>query len=192
MAEVEIREDLLTTNPYSRPGIQLIRPEYIVLHWVANPRTTAQQNHDFWESRKDGGSGYGGGHYIVDDREVVQCVPDEEIAPHVGTSQGITRWAEEAMGAGRHKGYSQTNYFTLGVELCHEDWEGAISPATWQNAVELVSHLCARYRRDPWRDIVTHELVVGWKKCPRWMADHPAELLRFQRDVGRELEVDAA
>lgn len=185
---MKIDEQFLTVNKYSRPGIKLLRPECLVIHWVANPRTTAQQNRDFWESRKDGGKGFGAGHFVVDDAGAIQCAPIHEMLPHVGTGNGITAFARRQFGDGLHDGYSKANYYCIGIELCHEDWEGAFSPQTWRNAVQLCARLCAQLHRDPWRDIITHNIVVGWKDCPRWMVKNPGELQRFQAEVGEAIE----
>ena len=184
---MNIVQDFLTVNKYSRPGLRLIKPEYIVMHWVQNPRTTAKMNRNFWELRKDGKHGYGGGHFLVDDSGVIQCAPATEMMPHVGTGKGITEFARRQFGYGRHEGYSKANFYCLAVEMCHEDAEGSISDATWENTVSLVTHLCHQLNRDPWRDIITHEIVVGWKDCPRWFVDNPGELQRFQTEVGERM-----
>lgn len=180
---MNIIDDLLTPNPYSRPGQPIIRHEYISLHWFANPGTSAKFNRDYWESRKHGDRGYGGGHFAVDASQVLCCIPTEEIAYHLGSSKGYSQWTESAIGTGKHEGVSLPNWYTIGVEMAHENWEGEINEETWNNAVELVARLCERFNRDPFRDIITHNIVVGWKECPRWMVTHPGELQRFQLDV---------
>ena len=43
----------LTINEFSRPGEKVDAIEYIVIHYLGNPKTTAQQNHDYFESLKD-------------------------------------------------------------------------------------------------------------------------------------------
>ena len=49
----DIDVQLLTKNKYSRPGKKTDETSYIVVHYLANPRTTAQENHDYFESLKD-------------------------------------------------------------------------------------------------------------------------------------------
>ena len=56
---MQIIHDFLTKNEYSRPGKKLQKVLAIVIHWTANPRTSAQENGDFFESIKTGMSGYG-------------------------------------------------------------------------------------------------------------------------------------
>ena len=48
-----VDEQLLTVNRYSRPGTNIPVINGIVIHYVANPGTTAQQNHDYFEGLKD-------------------------------------------------------------------------------------------------------------------------------------------
>ena len=41
----DIDEQLLTINDWSRPGTKTDAIEYVVVHYLGNPKTTAQQNH---------------------------------------------------------------------------------------------------------------------------------------------------
>ena len=50
---MEIKENYLTPNPFSRPGTPLNGVKGIVLHWVANPKTTAIQNRNYFEALKN-------------------------------------------------------------------------------------------------------------------------------------------
>ena len=49
----DVSEQLLTVNDYSRPGEKTDGIKYIVIHYLGNPKTTAQENHDYFESLKD-------------------------------------------------------------------------------------------------------------------------------------------
>lgn len=75
----DIDKQLLTVNEYSRPGIKTDGIKYIVVHYLGNPKTTAQQNHDYFESLKnDLDEVYMSANYIVGlDGEIIQCVPDD-------------------------------------------------------------------------------------------------------------------
>ena len=43
--DLPITEEFLTVNPYSRPGLALsATPQYIVIHYTANPGSTAREN----------------------------------------------------------------------------------------------------------------------------------------------------
>lgn len=43
---------LLTVNEYSRPGITLVQVNGIVIHYTANPGTSAQDNRNYFENLK--------------------------------------------------------------------------------------------------------------------------------------------
>ena len=43
-----IDQQFLTVNPYSRPGTKLAAVNSIVVHYIGNPGTTAQQNRDYF------------------------------------------------------------------------------------------------------------------------------------------------
>ena len=45
----EYEEELLSINEYSRPGDALDNVKGIVIHYTANPGTTARQNRDYFE-----------------------------------------------------------------------------------------------------------------------------------------------
>ena len=47
--------ELLTVNEYSRPGTELAQVNGIVVHYTANPGTTAEQNRSYFESLAETG-----------------------------------------------------------------------------------------------------------------------------------------
>lgn len=184
---MKIVKDHLTINQYSRPGRKLRDVRAIVLHWVANPGSSARANRQFFESRKSGSHGYGSAHYIIDERQVIEAIPPEEVAYHCG-SRAYTEYAVAKFGPHATGPTDSPNNYTLGIELCHDDWEGSFSDQVWQQAVALVAGLVVDYHLSPFEHITTHNAIVGWKKCPKWMVDHPGELQRFQLDVARAID----
>ena len=71
----------LTINDYSRPGTKTDAINYIVIHYLGNPKTTAQQNHDYFESLKDLQNMSMSANYVVGlEGEIIECVPPGEIA----------------------------------------------------------------------------------------------------------------
>ena len=50
--ELSIQHQFLTVNPYSRPGKTLKRINGIVVHYTANPGSSAQNNRDYFENLK--------------------------------------------------------------------------------------------------------------------------------------------
>ena len=91
---------LLTPNPYSRPQRALEEIKGIVIHYTANPGTTAQQNHDYFEGLKDSKLTKASSHFIVGiEGEIIQCIPSSEIS-----------YAS-----------NDRNKDTISIEVCHQD-----------------------------------------------------------------------
>ena len=79
-----IKQQLLTPNEWSRSQRRIKEVLGIVMHWTANPRANAEQNRNYFETRKNGKDGYGSAHYIIgQDGTIIQCIPLEEVAYHV-------------------------------------------------------------------------------------------------------------
>ena len=49
----DIDVELLTVNEYSRPGLSTNEITGIVIHYTANPGSTAMENRDYFEGLKD-------------------------------------------------------------------------------------------------------------------------------------------
>ncbi|MDR0387249.1 MAG: N-acetylmuramoyl-L-alanine amidase [Treponema sp.] len=177
---MNIQRDLLTVNPFSRPGKKLSTVKALVVHWVANPGTTAKQNRDYFESLKkqsldNANARYASAHFIVGiSGEVVQCIPSDETAYHVGAK----RYTPEAITAFGH----YPNNCTVGIELCHPKADGQFSTETLHAATELCALLCVQFSLDPLKDIWTHHGVTE-KVCPKWFVDHPDEFEDFKQGV---------
>lgn len=72
---------LLSVNPYSRPGTKLEKVNGIVVHYVGNPGTSAQANRNYFESLKDSQATSASSHYIIDIKGgIIQCIPTSEWA----------------------------------------------------------------------------------------------------------------
>ncbi len=171
-----ITEMLIPVNEYSRPAKSLKNISGIVLHWVANPKSSALANRNFFETKQYGQHGYGSAHYVVDmSGSIIQCIPDKEMAYHCG-SKSYTEYAYKKYG-------SYPNNCTIGIELCHPDWEGSFTDETFTAAVELSAELCRKYMLNPYADITTHRNIVGWKSCPKWFGSHPEDFQLFQLEV---------
>ncbi|MDR0474114.1 MAG: peptidoglycan recognition protein family protein [Treponema sp.] len=177
---MNIQRNLLTANPFSRPGKTLADAKAIVIHWVENAGSTAKQNRDYFESLKSQAPGdpkarYASAHFIVGlEGEAIQCVPCEEMAYHVG-AQSYTAEASDRLG-------SYPNNRTIGIELCHPKNDGRFNAETLSTAAELCALLCIQFGIDPAQGIWTHHGITG-KNCPKWFVDHPEEFEGFKRDV---------
>ncbi|MDR0584624.1 MAG: N-acetylmuramoyl-L-alanine amidase [Treponema sp.] len=177
---MNIQRDLLTVNPFSRPGKKLDKVKALAVHWVANAGTTAKQNRNYFESLKDqslndASARYASAHFIVGiSGEVVQCIPGEEVAYHVGAK----KYTPEAVTA---FGYIPNNC-TIGIELCHPRDDGQFSTETLRAAGELCALLCIQFDLDPAKDIWRHFDVTA-KVCPRWFVEHPEAFDEFKQSV---------
>jgi len=177
---MNIERALLTVNPFSRPGKMLSAIKGIVIHWVANPKTTAKQNRNYFEALKEQNvneplARYASAHFIVGiDGEIIQCVPTEEMAYHVGANVYKAN-AVSKLGI-------YPNNCTIGIELCHPEWDGRFTVETLNSATELCAFLCVQAELNPITDIWRHYDVTG-KDCPKWFIRHPDEFEEFKKVV---------
>jgi N-acetylmuramoyl-L-alanine amidase CwlA len=176
---MNIIKDFITPNKYSRPQTKLSSVKGIVIHWVANPNTSAKANRNFFENRKHGNTGYGSAHFIVDlDGSILQCMPTNEVAYAVGSST-YTSEAKRRLG-------SYPNGTTISIETCHIDWEGHYTNVTYESMVWLTAKLLKDFGLSS-NDIWTHQEVVGWKDCPRLFYKEPSRYKKFKEDVAKEM-----
>jgi N-acetylmuramoyl-L-alanine amidase len=180
MPEPNIDRRLLSVNPFSRPGKKLAAVKGVVIHWVANPGTSALQTRSYFEGLKnqslsDPKAVFASAHFIAGlEGETVQCLPLDEMAYHVGaklyTPEAISRFGH------------YPNNCTIGIELCHPAWDGKFAPETWASAVKLAARLTLAFSLDPLKDIWRH-FDVTRKDCPKYFVDHPENFERFKLDV---------
>jgi N-acetylmuramoyl-L-alanine amidase len=167
---------LLTPNQWSRPQKALTLIKAIVIHWVANPMSTATGNRDYFESRKSGTLDYGSAHEVVDlNGDIVVCVPENEITYNCGSATYTQRCLNELGGS--------PNYCTYGIECTHTDWNGLMTSATYNTLVERCADLCIKFKLNPLLNLWTHQEVVGWKDCHRWFVNNPNEWALFKQRV---------
>lgn len=151
---------LLTPNEYSRPGIATETITNIVVHYTANPGTTAQQNHDFFEGLKDSHATSVSSHFVVGlEGEIIQCIPTVE----------------------RAYASNQRNFDTVSIECCHMDETGKFNDSTYDSVVQLCAWLCCKFNLEA-NDIIRHYDVTG-KACPKYFVDNPQEWDKFLQDV---------
>ena len=80
-SQPDIDVQLLDVNPYSRPGIESEGVKGVVIHYTANPGSTAQDNRDYFNGLQYSGQTEASSNFIVGlDGEIIQCVPTWEIA----------------------------------------------------------------------------------------------------------------
>jgi N-acetylmuramoyl-L-alanine amidase len=147
---MEIREMLLT-NKRAAPGVR-ITPKGLVIHWTANEGkgADAAANRQYFNRPTTQASA----HYIVDDTQIVRCIPENEMAYHVG-ARTYTPKAVAVLG-------SYPNNATLGIEMC-VNADGDFRK-TYRRTVELAADVLKRHGWGVdrlWR----HYDITG-KNCP--------------------------
>ena len=160
---MKIIEKYLTKNPYSRPGTPLKEVKGIVIHWVGNPNTSAEINRNYFESLKSQsqalGVRYASAHFIIGlQGEVIQCLLENEVGYHVGADKYKEKAVAELS--------TYPNNCTLGIELCHLNWDGEFAIQTLQSCKELILELCERYSLG--RNNVYRHFDITGKDCPRY------------------------
>lgn len=147
---------LLTVDGSSRRGTTLEGVNDIVIHYVGNPGTSAQQNHDWYANPESEVSS----HFIVGlEGEVIQCLPLDEIS-------SATNWR---------------NSDTISIEVCHPSESGEFNDGTYEALTELIAWLLDSCGLDE-THIIRHYDVTG-KQCPRYFVENEAAWEQFRSDV---------
>ena len=156
----EIDVQLLTVNDYSRPGIQSNKINAIVIHYTANPGSTAMQNRNYFEGLKDSHETQASSHFIVGlEGEIVQCIPTWEIA-YASNSR---------------------NSNTVSIETCHLTEDGSYTEETYESMVQLTAWLCKKFDLTE-QDVIRHYDIIG-KICPKYFVEHEDAWELFKKDV---------
>lgn len=147
---------IIDINGGGRRGEALGKVTDIAIHYVGNPGTTAQQNHDFYDQPNTEVSS----HFVVGlEGEIIQCIPLDE----------------------KSSATNERNIDTISIEVCHPDVTGQFSEASYQSLVKLTAWLCDRYDLDRSR-VIRHYDVTG-KLCPLYFVEHPEAWTQFLADV---------
>ena len=153
---LSIQHQFLTVNPYSRSGKTLPRVNGIVIHYTANPGSTAQNNRDYFENLKDTKTTSASSHFIIGlEGEVIQCIPLNEVA-----------YAS-----------NNRNRDTIAIECCHNDESGQFTEETYQSLQALVRSLMETYHLES-SDVIRHYDITG-KICPKYFVDHEDKWQEF-------------
>ena len=142
-------------NP-SRTGLMLDGVNNIVVHYVGNPQTTAQQNRNFYNQEDSNVCS----HFVIGmDGEIIMCVP-----------------LEERSSASNHR-----NHDTISIEVCHPDETGKFTDESYESLVELVDWLLEQFALEP-EDVIRHYDITG-KECPLYYVEHPDAWDAFLDDL---------
>ena len=162
----ELDVELLTVNPYSRPGTALENVNGIVIHYTANPGATAIANRNYFENLKDTHTTKASSHFVVGlEGEIVQCIPTAEIA-----------YAS-----------NDRNSDTISIECCYKNEDGSFEQATYDSVIKLTAWLCAKFGLTS-ENVIRHYDVTG-KLCPLYYVEHEDAWTQFKKDVDTYLQV---
>lgn len=142
-------------NP-SRTGQTLEGINDIVVHYVGNPRTTAQQNRDYYNNPESDVCS----HFVVGlDGEIINCVPLYE----------------------KSASSNDRNRDTISIEVCHPDVTGEFTDDSYQSLIKLVNWLMDEFDLDK-EHVIRHYEVTG-KECPMYYVRNPEAWDKFKEDL---------
>ena len=151
-----IDQQIIPVDGDSRRGVSLEGLEDIVIHYVGNPGTTAQQNRDYYANPDSEVSS----HFVIGlEGEIIQCIP-----------------LHEKSSASNHR-----NRDTISIEVCHPDASGKFTDASYQALVKLTAWLCETCGLDT-GNIIRHYDITG-KQCPLYFVTHEDEWDKFKNTV---------
>jgi N-acetylmuramoyl-L-alanine amidase len=208
---MNIKKELLTVNPYSRPSYELLQVNGIIVHWVANPGTSAIANRNYFENRKFGrvvckdcGKEVYGYELFFDSfnwrcracnsynltyKTWKNFVSTHYIIGQEGEIIQNIPLNEMTYHTGRITNKEtmkilgrSPNKNTIGIECCHIDMEGRMQTETYNSLVELVVYLLKKYNLDPIKNLFLHWHIYG-KLCHKWFVNNPDEWIKFKKIV---------
>lgn len=151
-----IDSQIIDVDGASRNGYKLKGVKDIVVHYVGNPGTTAQQNHDFYAGNQSNVSS----HFVVGlDGEIIQCIP-------------INEWSAAS---------NWRNNDTISIEVCHPDETGKFKKKTYSSLVKLVAWLENVCDID--ESYVIRHYDITKKECPRYFVQHEDKWKTFKKNV---------
>ena len=163
-SQPEIDVQLLDVNPYSRPGTEIEKINGIVVHYTANPGSTAQENRDYFNGLKDSHETEASSNFIVGlNGEIIQCVPTWEMA-YASNARSID---------------------TVSIECCHPEESGKFTDETYRSLVQLTAWLCVKFDLTE-EQVIRHYDVTG-KNCPRYFVENEEAWEEFKTNVGRAI-----
>ena len=163
MPDIDLQ--LLTVNEYSRPGLSTGTINGVVVHYTANPGSTAQQNRDYFENLATTHEAKVSSHFVVGlEGEVIQCIPTSEMS-YATNSRNVD---------------------SISIECCHPDETGKFYDSTYESLVELCAYFCTEFKLKP-EDVIRHYDVTG-KICPKYFVDHEDAWDQFHKDVEQAMK----
>ena len=156
-----VDKQIIHLHSTARTGTPLDGVKNIVIHYVGNPGTTAQNNRDYFDKDSTEVSS----HFLVGlEGEVIQCVP---------------LWEKSAASNWR-------NSDTISVEVCHPDESGKFGDKTYKSVVKLTAWLLKETGLDE-NDVIRHYDITE-KLCPIYYVKHEDAWNNLKKDIGKALK----
>ena len=151
-----VDKQLIHKHNVARSGKKLVDVKNIVVHYVGNPGTSAQNNRDYFDKDSTEVSS----HFVIGlEGEIIQCLP-----------------LYERSAASNHR-----NKDTISIEVCHPDESGKFSDDTYASLVRLTAWLLDVTQLEA-DDVIRHYDITG-KLCPLYYVEHEDAWKTFIKDV---------
>ncbi len=151
---------LIHRHSTARTGTELSDIKNIVIHYVGNPKTTAQNNRDFFDKEDTEVSS----HFVVGlNGEIIQCVPLYE----------------------KSAASNERNKDSISIEVCHPDASGKFNTEAYNSLVKLTAWLLGETGLNE-DNVIRHYDITG-KLCPLYFVEHEDKWNDFKSDVKTEL-----
>ena len=151
-----VDQQIIKVDGDSRRGVMLEGVRNIVIHYVGNPGTTAEQNRDYYANPSSEVSS----HFVIGLKgEIIQCIP-----------------LHEKSSASNHR-----NKDTISIEVCHPDESGKFTDASYQSLVKLTAWLCETCDLDS-DDVIRHYDITG-KQCPLYFVTNEDKWEQFKQEI---------
>lgn len=156
-----IDKQIIHLHNTARTGTELDGVKNIVIHYVGNPNTTAQNNRDYFDKDSTEVSS----HFVVGlEGEIIQCVP---------------LWEKSAASNWR-------NNDTISIEVCHPDDTGKFNDTTYNAVIKLTAWLLNELGLDE-SAVIRHYDITG-KLCPLYYVENEDAWNQMKKDIGTKLD----
>jgi len=181
---MNIIEQFIIPNKYTRPQIQLTSVQKIVIHWIS--QTSSAQNNIIYCSTMPTNPNprYCGFQSVIDkDGTIYKTMPFGEKTYGCGTAD-YNNYTK--LGKQLYDDFGSPNNVTFNIELCHPDMTGKPTVETYKGIVEYVAYLCNVFTLDPFNDVVLHSDIVSTSvkpPCHKWFYSNPSKWNSFKNEV---------
>jgi len=158
---MNIKQEFIVPNQYTRPGLPLRKVTAIAVHYAGDPGATAQNVRDYFNGTCVRQKRYASCHYAVGlNGEIIQLIP-------------LLEWSYCT---------NKANSYSISIETGHPDSTGKFTQASEKSLIELVAWLCRKYGLNPTTGVIRHYDVTG-KCCPKYYVDRAGLWPQFKTAV---------